>query len=310
MKWFSRSAIVAGGLVVTLVAAAGLYAASINGNVQRADILTVSAGAAPQSAAGALNILIVGQQPVAAGAESADVVSLLHLSKDRQSAHLVSFPRGVVATVGGKPTALSDTYAQGGAKLTVKALQTLTSTRVDHVIVVGYSGFESMIRQVGTISINNPTAFKNGGSTFAKGTLRLSSAQALAYVQQRTGVANEDTMKPERQRRVLEATLQQGIGKGLLKNPAKFGRFINTVSKDTTVDRALTAKEAVKIGTSMRLAKNDMQIVRVPLSATPKVVAGKEVTTVDAAQFKELTKALATDTLTAYAEKYPSKDGS
>ncbi len=307
-KWLGRTSIVAGALVLTMVAAAGLYLGSVNSNIKRADLLTVTAEAAPNSAKGAINILILGQNPTAKS-EAGEVVMILHLSADRKSAHLVSFPKGLFVKVPGHGrAALNTTYATGGSNLTIRTVQNLTKTRIDHVIIVGYTGFAQLSQQVGTITVNNPTAFKVGNLSFDKGEISLTNSQALIFVQERKDVADDLAFaKPERQRLVLEASLQQGIGKGLLNNPTRFGRFVRSASKSTTVDRALTGGQAAKIALSMKLSKDDVQIIRVPLSDEVVEVQGQEVPTVDAAQFKELVTAMSTDTLTAYAEEYPNE---
>ena len=293
-----------------MVTGGALYLASVNSNIERADLISTSAAAAPQSAKGALNIAILGSAtPEAVSPRKGEgrVVMVLHISADRKQASLVSFPSDTYVSIPGHGSGpLSSTYGLGGAKLTVSTLQKALDTRIDHAMVAKFAGFQALARQVGPISVKNPDAFTNEGVTFDEGTIKLSPEQALDYVKRTPGEATSEG-QAARQRIVLEAGMRKGLSRDVLSSPAKLNRFVNTTTKNTTVDKGFTAGTIAKIARSLRLERDDVTLVRVPLSDDLMTKKGMEVRAVDTKQFKALATALADDKLDSYIDKYPTE---
>ena len=299
---------------MTLTAGGAVYLGAVNHSIERADLLRSSAeakAAVPKSAKGALNIVILGSASQNAGNSDTgrgDVVMMLHISQDRKSAQLISFPRATYVKVAGHGMqTLNKTYALGGTKLTVSTLQQLTKTRVDHVMLADYEGFAALTQQVGAVTVDNETAFSNQGYSFAKGSITLSGAEALAYVKARADGEDAEGDKEERQRAVLEAGLKQGLNRDMLSSPTRLAKFVNTATSNMTVDKSLTGGAITKIATSLRLKEDDVQLVRAPLSDDVKTVDGQEVQEVDAQQFKEFASALSSDKVGGYTDKHGSE---
>lgn len=308
-RWFRRSAIGVGIVTATLLSGGVLYLASINSNIERADLISTAA-AAPQSAKNAINIAILGSSsPSAVSPETGEgsVVMVLHISADRKQASLVSFPSATYVSIPGEGMGLlKSTYARGGAKMTVSTLEETLNTRIDHAMVAKFAGFEALAQQVGPVSVDNPEAFTSGGVAFKKGTVRLTPAQALVYVKK--GVGEEDTeAQAARQRLVLEAGMQKGLSRDVLSSPAKLNRFVRTTTSNTVVDKDFTAGAIATIARSLRLSRDDATLVRVPLSDALTTVGGQQVQKVDTQQFKLLAGALSDDKLDGYIEKYPTE---
>jgi len=308
--WLRRSSITAGIAAMALTAAGAVSLGLVNSNIERADLMSISAAAAPQSAKDALNIVIlgsVGEKTDTSETSRGDVVMVLHISADRESAQLISFPRATYVTVPGKGmNTLNKAYELGGTKLVVRTLETLTKTRMDHVMLADYQGFTALAQQVGAVTITNEEAFSNLGFSFAKGEITLDGPAALAYVKARTDGGDAAGDMQERQRLVLEAGLQKGLSRELLSSPAKLTAFVNTASQNVVVDKKFTATAITKIALSLKLTEDDVALVRAPLTSDQITFKGQKVQKVDSTQFQELASAMAGDTLSAYVEKYPS----
>jgi len=304
-----HTSITAGALIGTMATVGALYLAAMNSNIERADLITTSAAAAPQSAKEALNIAILGSTGAQAGSyQDADgsVVMVLHISADRKQASLVSFPADTqVAIPGHGSGTLRSTYAMGGAKLTVSTLENTLNTRIDHAMVAEFAGLEALAKQVGPISVDNPEAFTSNGTKFDEGRIKLTPDQALTYIKRDPTDATSDSVTV-RQRLVVEAGMQKGLSRDVLSNPVKLNRFVKTTTKNTTVDKGFTAGAIANIARSLRLSSDDVKLVRVPL-ADLETVKGSEVRKTDTKQFDVFASALSKDKLDEYLEKYPTE---
>lgn len=308
-RWFRRSALSVGVLTATMLSGGAIYLASVNSNIERADLISTAA-AAPQSAKSAINIAILGSSsPTAVSPATGEgsVVMVLHISADRRQASLVSFPSATYVSIPGEGMGmLKSTYALGGAKLTVSTLEKILDTRIDHAMVAKFAGFEALAEQVGSVSVDNPEAFTSAGVTFKKGQVQLTPAQALVYIQKGSGEADTEA-QAARQRLVLEAGMQKGLSRDVLSSPTKLNRFVKTTTSNTVVDKDFTASEIAKIARSLRLSRDDATLVRAPLSDESMTTDGQQVQKVDAKQFKVLARALSDDNLDGYIEKYPTE---
>ena len=114
------------------------------------------------------NILLIGSDDRSgansrygsAGGQRSDTTILLHLSADRQRAVAVSIPRDTMVQVPSceQPDG-SRTRAQhvqfnwafefGGAACTIRTVEDLTGIRIDHHMIIDFTGFKKMVQAVG-----------------------------------------------------------------------------------------------------------------------------------------------------------------
>ncbi len=106
----------------------------------------------------------------------------------------LSIPRDSFAEIPGyPPTKINAAYAYGGAALQIKTIEQFLGTKIDHVAIIDFSGFEKLIDAVGGVEVNVPQklcADISGGAGHGQGgvTLRLHKGwntldgeKALAY---------------------------------------------------------------------------------------------------------------------------------
>jgi anionic cell wall polymer biosynthesis LytR-Cps2A-Psr (LCP) family protein len=195
------------------------------------------------------------------------------------------------------------TYEDGGVKLTVRTLEKMFGTQLDHSAVANQEGFLALSQQVGPINVNNPKAFTSVGITFKQGRITLSQVQVLAYVRASGTDAPGDQVN--RQQLVIEAGIRKQLSGDLLSSPEKLAAFISAASDHLTLDKALTPTRLATIAFSLDITESDVAVIRVPLSSKVTTVHGLPVQKVDPVLFPELADALKRDRLASYIAAHP-----
>lgn len=210
----------------------------------------------------AKNILLIGSDDRSgdngrygrdSGTQRSDTTILLHLSADRSSATGVSIPRDLMVDIPECPqpdgTAAGPLFAQfnwayemGGAACTIRTVENLTGIRVDHHLIVDFTGFEKLVDAVGGVEVclaepvNDPEAHL----VLDAGPQRLDGEQALGYVRARKGIGDgSDTQRMERQQEFLATMLRQVREDGLLTDPAELYRVLDAATSSLTADPGL-----------------------------------------------------------------------
>jgi len=289
-------------LAVGLVGGA-LYVGSVDRamaeHLNRKSGLMPPADARPKKVAtGPLNFLLIGTDKGAPDAQvpHSDTVMVLHLAADRQSAHLISFPADMKVQIPGHGNEqLKMAYARGGSRLTVKTLESVLDTRMDHVVIIDFNSFMRLIDELDGVTVDNAYASGDGGYTFPVGELNLSGAEALAYVRE-VDLPKGDVDRVNRQRAVMKAIFDEGLARNVA-NPQKFVRFATKLADNVTVDDGLAHSRLRKILLSLRLTEGDVELLEAPVSDTsPRDRTGA----VDSDKLAELSDALRKDDLAAY----------
>ena len=248
-------------LVVTL-AAAVLYAASIDrtltSNLNRGVDLPseqpsrAGPGESPRPTKepqeqGTLNYVLLGsdsRDPENAGSGRSDTMMIVHLNAERDQAYIISFPRDMWVTIPGHGKAkINAAYAWGGVPLTVRTLENLTRTRMDHVVLVDFEGFISLTNDLGGVTVLNKHAFSSHGYHYPAGKITISGEQALWFVRERKQLPQGDLTRAENQRNVIKAIVAKGLSARVMSDPVKFTKFVEGVARHLTVDRSLTDED-------------------------------------------------------------------
>lgn len=295
-------------MATTLVAAGAVY------GHQHPSGSVSSAGAGPRrgpwhhprpSLNKPVNTVVVGQtSPQVRQGASTNRVMVLHLSRDRKSAAFISFPLNtLVAIPGHRPGTIGSAYTIGGPTLAEKTMAQLFGTSMDHTAHTTYTGFLALSEQVGPVTVHNPKAFRNLGYTFPVGTIALSGAKSLAFVRGAPGDAANDEVS--RQQLIVEAGVQKELSGNLFDSQSNLSTFIKAGSKYVDVDQGLSPTTLVKIGVSLNLRAQDIDVIRVPLAGRVRTVHGQQVQRVDPVLFHELATDLARDRVGDYAAAHP-----
>jgi len=253
--------------VVLLVLATGGYAVyrHLEGNITAFDLDGSLKDRPDELDAGKshkpLNILLlgsdtrVGQSQVLGdtGSGLSDTTILLHLSADRTRAYGVSIPRDLMVE---RPACPDDdgtdipggfdqwnaAYSYGGPVCTVAQFEAMTNIRVNHSVVVDFTGFKSMVDALGGVNICVPKEIDDeiGRIHLPAGTYKVNGNQALDYVRVRHVISNNgDIGRMRRQQAFLAAMTNKAISAGTLLNPVKLYKFLNAVTKSVSTDDKL-----------------------------------------------------------------------
>ena len=288
------AAILATVLVVSTSLVAYARWRTVYGSIKRVAVSSADLGKHRPPYTAALNILVLGSDSragsnghgnasVITGARS-DTVMLLHIAPGHQRADIISFPRdsmipiyacaadtkdgfpGQQAQSGLEP--LNSSFAYGGPVCVWKTLEQLTNIRIEHFVEVNFSGFQSIINDVGGVSVCLPTAINApaAGLNLPAGKQVVTGAQALAFVRAREGVGDgSDLERIQRQQFFLDAVVQKLKSTNLLADPARILNVVSDAAKSMTVDSGLDPATMLKIADSMRsLNSSAVDFVSVP----------------------------------------------
>lgn len=239
----------------------------------------------PQVAAGAhdaANILLMGSDDrsgdnkqygdIGEGTKRSDTTILLHLAADRKSSVAVSIPRDLMVDIpscvrpdGSKSRAYRDQFNHafeiGGAACTIKTIEQMTKVRVDHHIVIDFSGFKEMVDAVNGVEVclSRPMRDTAAKLDLPAGKHKLDGEQALGYVRARKNVDDgSDTQRMTRQQRFLAALVKKVKVGDMLTQPWKLYNLLDAGTRSITADPGLSSlKELMDLSDSIKGIPND-----------------------------------------------------
>lgn len=262
--------VVAGATALLVLAAAGglwyLYR-QLDGNITTDRVteneLQVHESERPtQGPTSAENILLIGSDNRGngngkygrdSGTQRSDTAILLHIAADRQSATAMSIPRDLMAHVpsctkpGGGETApkfeqFNWAFQFGGAACTIRTVEDMTGIRIDHHLIVDFSGFKKIVNAVGGVDVclAEPVHDTNAHLDLPAGRQTLDGEQALGYVRARHGFGDgSDTQRMDRQQGFLGSLFSKVTSNGVLLNPTKVYPVLSAATSSLTADPGL-----------------------------------------------------------------------
>lgn len=226
-----------------------------------------------------ITTLKVGSTEVAAGKRS-DTMLLVHISKSRDHATIVSIPRDSFALVpewtdsAGKVhppsySKINSTFGRGDAPLLVQTLESMTNLRINHYIEVSFVGFKEMVDALGGVEICTKRKINDPKShlKLSAGTHRLDGITALKYVRTRYFDGMGDLGRMQRQQQFISAMIREASGAGVLLNPVKLVKFINAALGSVTTDPGLTQDGLITLAEQLRgISTKKVRTLTVPIS--------------------------------------------
>ena len=199
-------------------------------------------------------ILLLGSdlRPGGSGASRSDSTMLVRVDPGRNRIVLLSIPRDLRVPIPGHGVdRINAAYTLGGPALAIATVRELTTVRVNHVAVVDFAGFRSLIDALGGVTVENPTkivsnSFDGVQWRFAKGNIHLDGRRALAYARVRENTldpTDSDISRGLRQQRVLGAIKRSLVSPSTLFSLPDVGRAIG---EPLTTD--LSASDLMAIG--------------------------------------------------------------
>ncbi|MFV5991557.1 LCP family protein [Streptomyces sp. NPDC056231] len=246
----------------------------------------------------AQNILLIGSDSRAGdngrygrsygGSQRSDTTILLHLPADRKSVTAMSLPRDLMVeiprcrTSDGKRT--DKQFAQfnwafefGGTACTIRTVELMTGIRMDHYMVVDFSGFKDMVDAVDGVEIclKEPVDDPDAHVKLRAGRQKLDGEEALGYVRARKSLGDgSDTDRMDRQQRFLGALVNKVQSNGVLLNPTRLYPVLDAATKSLTTDPGLDSlKDLYALVRDVRDVPTDrvqfLTVPRQPYAADP-----------------------------------------
>ncbi|MFI1397288.1 LCP family protein [Streptomyces sp. NPDC020681] len=222
------------------------------------------------------------------GSQRSDTTILLHIAADRQSATAMSVPRDLMVSIPScrKPdgTRTREQFAQfnwafqfGGAACTIRTVERFTGVRIDHHMVVDFSGFKDMVDAVRGVEVclKEPIDDADAHLKLPAGKQTLNGEQALGYVRARKSIGNgSDTERMDRQQQFLGALVKKVQSNGVLLNPTRLYPVLDAATKSLTTDPGLDSlRDLYDLTRSVRSIPTEkvqfLTVPRQPYSADP-----------------------------------------
>ncbi len=282
-----------GVLAVVLITGLVVVIKQLEGNITQVDI-TKDLGTRPEKVVtGPINVLVMGddtrkgQGPSVAGDTPglSDTTILLHVSADRKHAYGVSLPRDAMVerpacktrngTDPGGLTQFNAAYAIGGPACTIKTVESLTHIRIDHFVVIKFSGFRKMVDAIGGVEVCVPQEVPYDDKYrihLAKGTYDVTGEQALDYVRVRHGLGDgSDIGRMKRQQAFIASMINKVVSAGTLTRPVKLYNFLNEATKSLITDPGFSHLQSlVGLGSSLKdIGLDNIRFLTVPFQAYP-----------------------------------------
>ena len=283
--------------VVILASLSWLGLGQVSGQISRIDVFGKLADR-PEKTSRALNYLVVGSDSreglskeeiralrvgstaVAAGGRS-DTMFLIHISKSRDAAFIVSLPRDTLVQVPAhksqdgttdipeRPGKLNAAFAFGGAPLLIQTIETKTNLKIDHYVEVNFAGFTRVVDALGGIEVCSSVAIDDPKShlVLSAGTHTLDGIEALKYVRTRDYDGRGDIGRMERQQKFVSSVLRKATSSGVLLNPIKLANFYNATISTVKMDSGVNKNDLLALAKQMRnLSSGNVRTLTVPIS--------------------------------------------
>lgn len=258
-----------------------------------------------------INVLIAGLDGEALtgtthGARS-DAIMVLHLNADRRKAYVVSIPRDAwVPIPGHHDNKVNAAYSLGGPSLFVQTIERLTGLRMNHLVVVDWTGLRRLTDAVGgvPVSILAPGA-DVADSVTGEVALEFSGADALPYLSERKRLPGGDFDRVKRQQHFLRAFIRQALVRNTLADPVALRALATAAGEAVRVDDRLTTRRMLALAASVRdLRPNDITFLTAPSRGTG-MQGDASVVYYDDANASLLWQALARDRVSEFVASHP-----
>lgn len=228
-----------------------------------------------------LKRLQVGSVKTAAGKRS-DTMLLVHISKKRDNAVIISIPRDTYALIpehknySGKMVSathskLNSAYNWGGAPLLIQTFENMSGVRIDHYVEINFVGFVRMVDALGGVDICTKRDINDPKShlVLPAGQHTLDGIDSLKYVRTREFDGLGDLGRMKRQQQFVGAIMRKASSAGVLLNPVKLIDFINSALSSVTIDSGLSQGDLVTLAKELRgLSTSKVRTLTIPLGST------------------------------------------
>ncbi len=270
----------------------------------------VNAALAPQEGAvisSPTQIMLLGTDGDKSAARSdssrSDSILIVRTDPKRHRISYLSIPRDLRVEIPGYgANKINAAFQLGGPALTMRAVKALTGLEINHVALVNFDDFKTVIDSLGGVDVTVPKPILSNrfdcpystqarcdkwpGWRFPKGTQHMSGQRALIYSrvrENRLDPSENDLTRGERQQAVVEAMT------GKLVGPATFVKFPfvgGDLVKPLTTD--LSAGELLQLGW-VKFRANSARALHCRLGGELSTIGGQSVILGDQENFATIT---------------------
>ena len=189
----------------------------------------------------------------------------------------------------------------GGASLLVQTVEQLTHVQIDHYARITFSGVANVVNAIGGVNVTLAKKTVSEGYTFHAGVNHLNGVTAVYYV--RNAPAAQEARELNQQS-LLRAILDRITSGHLLTNPLTAYHVVSAMASLLTVDSNFSNfsnSEVETLATRLnRVSGSGGTFVTAPTSTT----SGRRY--LNSSMSNELWAAIRTDSIAAFAAKYPA----
>jgi LCP family protein required for cell wall assembly len=202
------------------------------------------------------------------GLNNSDSVMILRTDPGRHRLVYLSIPRDLRVPIPGHgEDRINAAYPIGGPSLTIRTIEDLTGLRINHVMIVDFASFKSLIDNIGGIDINVPAPILSNkfdcpynasrcarweGYRFHKGWQHMNGQRALVYSrirENRLNPADTDITRGLRQQAVMRAVMAKVLSFGtVFKLPFNGDSLLKPLTTD------LSAWQFIQLGWVLKRA--------------------------------------------------------
>ncbi|WP_373472211.1 LCP family glycopolymer transferase [Carnobacterium alterfunditum] len=186
-----------------------------------------------------------------------DTMMVLTVNPNTDTTTIVSIPRDTRTEIVGHGTTdkINHAYAFGGTSMSVNTVQSMLDIPIDHYVEVNMQGLQDVVNAVGGVQVTSPLTFSSEGYNFTEGvTASLDGKAALAYSRMRYDDPTGDNGRQERQRQVIQATVEKVASLSTISN---YQDILGSL--ENNMQTSLEFDDMVKLFNNYRSAAENIQ---------------------------------------------------
>lgn len=321
-------------LTVTACSAGYFYIDHLNDNITKVDIGEDN----PATTDGPMNILIVGTDSRQGEGNTgygdkgsvghADTNLLMHVSKDRSNATVMSIPRDMITDIpdcqvtkpdgskkiipGEQDVRFNTSLGQEGRTpaCTVKTAEKITGLHINHFLMADFNAVKDLSTAVGGVDVcvEHPIHDADSHLNLPAGHSVVKGEQALAFVRTRHSVGfGSDLSRIQLQQQFLSSLIRKLKSNDTLTDPGKLLDLAEVATKSLTVDTGIgSVNKLVTLAKDLRrVDPKNITFLTVPVLDNPQDPA---TVILDKAKAEPLFKMVQADKSLTKTEKAKKKD--
>lgn len=224
------------------------------------------------------------------GLNNSDSIMILRTDPSRHRLVYLSIPRDLRVPIPGYgEDRINSAFPRGGASLAIRTIENLTGLEINHVMIVDFASFKSLIDNIGGIDLNVPAPILSNrfdcpykaarcarwpGYRFRKGMQHMNGGRALIYSRIRENQLNpadSDITRGLRQQAVMRAVMAKLLSFGaVFKLPFDGDSLLKPLTTD------LSAWQFIQLGWVLKRA-GQANALHCRLGGTVTSIAGASV---------------------------------